>query len=359
MKQLLSIVLAAALLAACGDQPEPPEERLRPVRYQTVVDTNVYRDRSFSGASKSSLESRLSFKVPGTLIDLPVQIGQRLGPGDVIAELDAAAYILQQQQAQASLIEAQANLRRASANYERTKGLYANDNASLNELDAARAQAESAAAVVDSARKSLEIARLNVSYTTLASERDCSINSLAVEVNENVQAGQTIAVVSCGDAYEVTVTLPESQIGRVDRQTPVTIRFGAIPGEVFEGEVTEVAVASSGAAAFPVVVRILGTHPALRTGLAADVTFQFDATADADSIVVLPLDAVAKDPQGRFVFVAEPAGRDAEAIVRRRAIKVGELTRDGIEILDGLSPGDRVITAGISVIRDGQRVLAP
>ena len=357
---LFSFLAAALLLTACSEQAAEPEERLRPVRYVEVDDSNVFRDRSFSGSSKSSLESRLSFKVPGTVILLPVQIGQRLAKGDLIAALDPASYVLQQQQAQASLIEAQANDRRASANYERTKGLYANDNASLNDLEAARAQAESAQAVVASAAKALEIAELNVSYTRLVSEAECSIASLDVEINENVQAGQQIAAVSCGDIYEVTLNLPESLIGSVDQWTPVSIRFSAIPDEVFVGEVTEVAVASAArSAAFPVVIKILGEHPELRSGLAADVTFQFDSSDGPEGRVVLPVTAVIRDPSGTFVYVAEPDGDGEEAVVRRRPVTLGELTQTGIEITEGLSTGDRVITAGISVIRDGQRVLTP
>ena len=137
-----TLLIATLILAACGKSDEAVEERLRPVRYVTVNDESTFRDRSFSGTSKSSRESRLSFKVPGTVINAPLQIGQRLNAGDLIAEIDPASYVLQAQQAQASLVEAQANNRRAAANYERTKGLYANDNASLNDLELARAQAE-------------------------------------------------------------------------------------------------------------------------------------------------------------------------------------------------------------------------
>jgi RND family efflux transporter MFP subunit len=333
--------------------------RLRPVRYVTVSEDSVFRDRSFSGISKSSRESRLSFKVSGTIINVPVQIGQRLSAGDLIAEIDPASYVLQAQQAQASLVEAQANDRRAAANYDRTKGLYANDNASLNDLESARAQAESASAVVRAAGKALEIARLNVSYTKLIADTDCSIASLDIEVNENVASGQQVASVSCGDSYEVTVDLPESLIGDVDELTPVSVRFGSLPDQEFSGVVSEVAVASTaGSAAFPVVIKITGNQPLLRSGLAADVTFQFYSDVVQGGFV-LPVTAVIRDPQGTFVFVAEPEGVDGEAVVRRRAVALGELSQLGIEVVDGLDIGDRVITAGISVIRDGQRVLIP
>jgi RND family efflux transporter MFP subunit len=358
--RLYKVILIAGLLVlgACGEADAPLEERLRPVRYITVSDDSAFRDRSFSGTSKSSRESRLSFKVSGTVTQLPVQIGQRLSAGDLIAEIDSASYVLQVQQAQASLVEARANDRKAAADYDRTKGLYANDNASLNDLDAARAQAESSGAMVASAGKALEIARLNLSYTKLTADTECSIASLDVEVNENVSAGQQVAAVSCGDKFEVTMNLPESLIGLVDETRPVTINFSSIPNRQFNGLISEISVATvSGSAGFPVVIRIDETDPALRSGLAADVTFQFDSTAGTGNGVVIPVTAVINDPDGTYVFLAAPSETEGEAIVTRRPVSVGELSQFGIEITDGLAPGDLVITAGLSVIREDQHVL--
>ncbi len=355
----LASTLAASLLVGCGGSEPEIAEQLRPVRYVVIEDGTTLRDRSFSGISKSTTESRLSFKVVGTVERIPVQIGQRLDAGSPIMELDSTTYQLQVQQAEAALVEAEANDRRAAANYERTRGLYANDNASLNDLEAARAQAESAEAMVDSAVKALEIARLNLSYTRLTADTDCSIASLDVEVNENVSAGQQVAMVSCGDAFEVTLDLPESVIANVSVGVDVSIRFGAIEGEEFSGIVTEVAVAATQAAAgFPIVVQVNERHPSLRSGLAADVIFQFGSN-QAGYAPVVPVDAIVNDPGGTYVFVAEPAETAGEGVIHRRDVDLGELTQIGVEIVEGLDVGDRVVTAGVSVIRDGQRVLLP
>jgi len=357
---LMVAILCAALsgLTSCSREEAPAEERLRPVRFVLVSDDTLVRDRNFPGVSKSSRESRLSFKVAGTITSVPVQIGQRLNAGDLIAQLDAASYSLQRQQAQATLVEAQANERNAIANYERTKGLYANENASLNDLDQARAQAESVRAQVASASKALEIARLNESYTRLVADDDCSITSIDTEVNENVSAGQQVIAVSCGDAFEVNLDLSESVIGSVNEETPVFITFGSIADMVFTGRVSEIAVASTGnQAVFPVVIKIVEKHAALRSGLAADVTFQFDTSAQSKGIVV-PVAAIMRSPEDTYVFIAE-FDTDNEALVTRRTVSLGELSQSGIEILDGLTAGDRVITAGLSVIREGQRVLIP
>jgi len=345
----------AFFLVACDSAPDTEEELLRPVRYLTIADNVAGRDRTFSGTLKSMLESRLSFKVAGTVTDVPVQIGQRLQRGDLIAQLDSDSFSLQVEQAQASLVEAQAGERNAESTYERTKGLYANDNASRNELDASRAAAEAAAAQVRAATKALEIARLNVSYTRLTAAEDCSIASIDVEVNENVSGGQQIGVVSCGTEYEVELGVPESLISLVDETTPATITFGSIDGVQFTGEITEISTAGS-AAVFPVVVRVNEDHPSLRSGLAADVTFQFSTSTVADTFV-LPLSAVVNDPDGVYVFIVEPVEEDGEAVVKRRSVELGELIQDGVEVVDGLAPGDDVVTAGVSVIRDGQRVL--
>ena len=353
-----AFISALLILGACGEAVEETTERLRPVRFVTVHDDSVFRDRSFAGTSKSVRESRLSFKVSGTVINVPVQIGQRLQAGDLIAEIDPTSFALQVQQAQAALLEAEANERRAVTNYERTKGLYANDSASLNDLEATRAQSESARAVVSSATKALEIARLNASYTRLTADSECTIASLNIEVNENASPGQQVAAVSCGDEFEVTLDLPESLIKRVDESTPVSIVFNAIPGEVFDGDITEIAFATAtGSAGFPVVIQVLGEHASLRSGLAANVTFQLDSAAVGGDGVVIPVNAIINDGDGTFVFVAAPTGTEGEATVERRAVSVGELSQNGIEVVNGLSLGDRVITAGLTAIREGQKVL--
>lgn len=364
MKQIpitITVILLTALSSLASCSPDDPlvKERLRPVRYLMVTDESLVRDRNFTGLSKSSRESRLSFKVPGTVTSVPVQIGQRLGAGDLIAQLDAASYSLQTQQAQAALVEARANERNADANYERTKGLYANENASLNDLDQARAQAEAVRAQVLATSKALEIARLNESYTRLVAADECSISSIDAEVNENVSAGQQVISISCGEEFEVTLDLSESVIGNVQVGTPVSITFAAIADTVFTGRVSEVAVSSSGnQSVFPVVIEIVEKNPALRSGLAADVTFQFGTPAEENGIVV-PVAAVMRGPAGTYVFIAEHDGAEGQAVVVRRAVVLGELSQSGIEILGGLSPGDRVITAGLSVIREGQHVLVP
>ena len=349
---------AALTLCACGATEAPSADPpLRPVRVAVVTDEGGVRERTFSGISRSTQESRLSFRVGGTVVELPVQVGDQLRAGDLIAALNSSTFDLQVQQAQASLAQALANQRNADANYERVKGLYANSNASRNDLDAARANAESARAQVQSARKSLEIAQLDQSYTRLAAASDCTVVSVAVELNENVSVGSEIARVSCGSGIEVGLGIPGSLIGQFAPGMPASVRFTDLPNRTFPATVSEVGVASGASSAtFPVTVTLDAYDPAVRSSLSAEVTVQFQR--ENSGIQVVPAAAVIRDESGTFVYLADPQD-DKTAVIRRRPIEIGELTEGGVEIASGLEPGDRVVTAGTSVIRESQTVLLP
>jgi RND family efflux transporter MFP subunit len=163
-----------------------------------------------------------------------------------------------------------------------------------------------------------------------------------------------VALVNCGDELEVEFSVPESLISGIEEGMQPTIRFDSVPGETFTGTVTEVGVAAGSGTTFPVTARIDGTHAQLRAGLAAEVVLLFGGASE-EEVILVPLVAVVHDPGGNFVFLAEPQG-EGQAVVVRRPVDLGELTVDGVEILGGLSPGERVITAGTSVIRQGLRV---
>ncbi len=351
----LIYVLAAVLCASCGEEEKAPEPVIRPVRYQQVFSTGGSRERVFSGTSQAALESKLSFKVSGTVSRVAVKVGDAVVVRQLIAQLDPKDYELQVQEAEAALSSAGAQARNAQRNLVRVRALYENHNASRNDLDAAQAAATSAGAQVRSAEKRLELAQSQLSYTRLVSPVKGSIAAVTVEENENVSPGQPVALLTSGSQLEVEVAIPEILIAQIREGDEVAIAFDAIQNKRFSGVVTEVGVAATGmATTFPVTVRLSRTDPDCRPGMAAEVTFRFGSADSRERILVLPV-AVGEDRQGRFVFVVESA-EGGFGVVRRRAVAVGELTADGIEIMEGLKDGDLVVTAGISRIRDEQKV---
>ncbi len=207
------------------------------------------------------------------------------------------------------------------------------------------------------AHKQILLIRSRLGYTRLKAPSAGAISMVSAEAGENITPGKTVAVLSSGGRPEVKVTVPAAYISRIKAGDPVTVTFAALKGKPAAAVVSEVGVtAGKSASTYPVIARLTGAPPDARAGMAAEVTFKLGAPAAVSGRVVVPPVAVSEDrQQKRYVFVAEKkaAGR---AVVKRRVVQVGELSTRGLEIRSGLKPGELLITAGVSKIRDGLEV---
>jgi len=341
-------------LAACEQEPVAEEPEVRPVRYARVEAQGGLQARTFSGATKAERETDLSFRVAGTVIERPVNVGDAVIAGDLVAALDNTDYRVRVDEAGAGLARAEAELRNADARYERTRALYENQTASRSDLDAARAASESAQAQLRAAMQQLEAARLQLSYTRLVAPEQCAVAQTFVELNQNVASGQPIVRLNCGECGEVVVSVPETEIGRVVRGSSVEVAINALPGAPIAGTVRDVGVATAAAgASFPVTIALQERCDTVRSGMAADVSFMFESSGPEGSLLV-PYVSVGEDREGRFVFVLEPDG--GEFLAHRRSVVVGEALPEGLVIGSGLSEGELIATAGVRRLSENQRV---
>lgn len=350
---MATLLLCISLLQGCKEQVVV-EKKLRPVKSMVVTAGETSRSRVFSGTAHAAQEADLSFKVGGTIEGVQVKVGDQVSRGHLIANLNKDTYLVELEQARADAAQANALRRSAESEYQRVRQLYANDNASRNELDSALADAESAKASLDAAIQNEKLAGLNLSYTELKVESDCAVAAVNIEPNENVSSGQTVAEVSCGDAWEVQIDVPESLIANFSDGLSGTAIFPSVPDEEFIGQVTEVGVGTSSNSTFPVTLSLTQTPSNIRSNLAAEVTFRF--ASFASTAFFLPSTAVSKDEVSNFVYVLEATDEPTVAVLRKRAVTVGELTELGIEVLEGLNDGERIIVAGLNNVLDGMRV---
>jgi len=361
MNPRAALPLAIALAAGCQEEvadPSPPP--LRPVRYSSVEAVDPARARIFAGAATAAAESRLSFKVSGTIVDLAVEVGDTVERGQAIARIDPVEYQLSVERSQAALADSEARLRNAEATYRRVQALFERDNMSQNDYDAARAAVQSARAGVRSVQKQLEQARLKVEHCTLEAPVAGHVASVNVEVSENVQTGSPVVILNSAAAPEVVVGIPELLIGELRRGARVEhIVFTALPGRNVSGVVREISpVAAAGTTTYPVRISLTSGIDGIRPGMAAEVEFRFGDSTGQKRLVVPP-QAVGEDRRGRFVWVVSGL-TEGEATVSRRAVETGGLVYSGrssaIEVTAGLQEGELVVTAGVSSLDDGQRV---
>ena len=352
----LLLVAGCLLASACGEPPAVTEEdTVRPVRYVFAWTAGADRTRTFGGVARAGSESSLSFRVGGMIAHVDARVGDRVRAGDPIARIDAVDYELQVKEAEAALRQADALAGNAGADLRRAWALYENDNFSRTALDGAIAASDSAAAQVEAAAKRLELAQRQVRYATLRAPAAGVIADVAVSANENVAGGQPVVVLTSDALPEVEFYVPEGLISEVRENMPVSATFNAIPNQRFTGSVTEVGVAATATGTmYTAAVRLDGAASAVRPGMAAEVAIDFAGAAEPGRVVV-PAAAVSEDLQGRFVFVVEPSG-EGLAVVRRRPVTVGTMTADGLEIVEGLAQEDRVMSAGVSRVNDGEVV---
>jgi RND family efflux transporter MFP subunit len=355
--KLLKILIVSTLLFSYCQEQEQIQEVIRPVRYIKAMSTKGSYMRTFSGVAQSGTESRLSFRVPGTVQKIAVRVGDRVKAGQRISELDPYDYELRMQQAGSTLLQAKAQSRNADSNYERMRTLYEKRSGSKSDLDSARMASEASAAEVQTLEKQLELARLQLGYTKINAPLDGAIAEVYVEVNENVQAGMPVVLLTSGSHIEVGVSIPEILISQVAGVKDVAVRFDAISDKEFQATITEIGVKSTGmATTFPVTLLLNQIDPNIRAGMAANVEFSFKLKDDRVRFL-MPSNAVGEDREGRFVFVVDPhPDQVGFGLVRRKPVSVGELTTNGLEVFEGISDGDLVVTAGISNVVDGQKV---
>lgn len=359
LKAITSIFVTIIILFSCQQPVVEEKPVIRKVMYQQVSKVKKIKERTFSGLTKPVKEIGLSFKVPGTIDVLAVEIGSVVKKGDIIAQLVKQDYNIKVHEAKAMLLSAKAQQRNAKAHYKRIQQLYERQNASRADLDAARTNSETTQAQVQTASEQLEYAKLQLSYTDLKAPEYGYITDVRVETNENVKSGDKIAIIVAGSTLDVEVSIPAKYIAKIRKGNDSFVKIDASKNKSYAGVVSEVGVSPTGnATQFPVIIKLTNPDDSLRPGMVAEVTFTFDfddAKNDDKDFYIVPSVAVGEDRSGRFVYIVKPT-QDGFGTVHRSAVKVGEFTSDGIEIYAGVNDGTLVVTAGVGQIKEGQKV---
>ncbi len=358
---LLVVATALSLLSLSGCSDKELETASVP-QVVKAVKTHIVKgqagnsERVLSGTTISADEQGLSFRVSGVIVELPIQVGDVLNKGDLIAQLDSTDFDISSRQAQASVSQAKASHVNAQSAYKRTKELYAAQAASLADLESAKANADSAKASLAVSQQQLNSALKNKQYTKLTSSSDnCTVTAIPTSINSNINAGSAVVNLSCGNFLRAKITVPEALIDQIRVGNQVGVSIPSARSEPFAGTVVEVGVSNNNAAGFDVEVEIQESDESLRVGLATSVTLNL-GNNDAAQVTLLSPQAILEDASGKFVYILEPTESNEVFKAKRRTVATGELHNTGIEVSSGLTEGDEVIISGTSRVSDGMNV---
>ncbi|RNC80198.1 MAG: efflux RND transporter periplasmic adaptor subunit [Winogradskyella sp.] len=358
MKQglkIFSLVLTTLLLIACKEEEKVIEKLIRPVKFQEIGYLGGEKIRSFSGTAQTDKIINLSFRNTGIITQFDIKLGQLVKKGQLLARLDNVQSRLSYEQAVTQLNSAESQMNTAKLSLNRTRSLFEKGSASLSDFESAKNAYKTAQESFQSAKRGVGIQQDQINYGYIYAPEDGVIASVTAEIDETVSPGQSVATLNAGTDMEITLGIPESVINGVKQNMNVDVDFASLPGKQFKAKVTEVAPAvDANSATYPVRVKVTNPSEEIKSGMAANVTFDFGDRKNSNTILVIPANAVGEDSNGRFVFLIENEGNKSR--VKKHKITLGNLTAEGFEIKSGLSAGQKIATAGLQTLLDGQEV---
>ncbi|MDH6231568.1 multidrug efflux system membrane fusion protein [Mesorhizobium soli] len=351
--RIASVVLIGAAVAACSEaKTETATEIVRPVKIVEIAKTGGTRELEYSGAVRARTEMNLGFRVAGKITERIVNIGDKVKPGDVIARVDPTDYQLAVTSAEANLESAQKQVETASLANKRAEQLYAKQFASEAQRDQAALAFKQAVSQRDAAISNLQQAQNQVGYTELRSDRKGIVTAINADTGQVVGTGTPVAAVAVDGEKEVQIAVPELEIAQFQPGKQVQVSFWSHDGLKLDGKVREVA-GSADAQSRTFSVRVsLPNDKRVLLGMTARIEA---AVAGGHSFVSVPLSALASQDGKQIVWVVKPD----QSTVHAREIKVASFVEDGVQIAEGLEPGDIVVAAGTQFMTENLKVKLP
>lgn len=357
---LFALVIATGF--GCGAKKEQSAAPAAPPVVQgatvvTVAAEDLADVQEAVGTVKARNTALIAARIPGSVSRVYVKEGERVGRGKLLVAIDAvesgaaaAGAVSGVEEATRALSEAQAQKRLADVTFERYSRLVAEQAVTRQEFDTKKTEQEVAAQGVARAEARLAQARQGARAAGAVAGYGRVTSPIAgVVVAKQVEAGQTVfpgtplLTVEGDDGYRLEVSAPETLLGRVKAGDQLGI---AVEGAPATGRVSEVVpVVDPATRTFTVKVDL--PSRGLRSGSYGKAFFKIGSRKG----ISVPEGAVVQRSSLTSVWVVSPDG-----FARLRLVKPGRAQGGRVEILSGLAPGEKVVTAGIEKMVDGAKV---
>lgn len=364
----------AALAAGCGGaavQDEaagapPLDVRVEPARLVARSDTF-----EAGGVVQARTTAVLASRILAPVRAVHVVPGDRVKAGQVLVELDGRDLVAAAARAEAAVESARRNIdvahaERAAAeaardlaraSHDRIVALHDRGSATAQERDrvvadlkAAEARAAAAAAAEQAAEASLRAqqeasgaATVTASFATVTAPFAGVVTGKLVEPGNMVSPGTPLIRLEDVAGFRLDVRVDESRVGVIEPGAPVAVEVG---GAALEGTVSEIARAVDADARAFLVKIALPPSASVRSGLFGRARF----TGETRQVLAIPSGAIVRRGQVTSVFVADGD------VARLRLIRAGDEADGLVEVLSGLSQGERVIVGPDPDVTDGRRI---
>ena len=301
-------------------------------------------------------------RVGGRIESIPVKLGDRVTKGQTVAKIEDEQIREQINQRMASLKVNEANVQQRESDakltetvYARMKAQYDRDLLSKQLLEDAEAKYNTAVSNVAVAKaqlvqmqSSVDELKITLANTTVTSPVDGFVSKRVLD--QGAFAGANTVILSVVDigTVRMVANLVEKDMKRVQPGVQALVEVDAYPGEQFSGQVSRVApVFDPATRTAPMEIEVPNPGYRLKPGLYARVRLTVDRRPNA---LTVPRGAIADIEGKRGVFMLE------NQVARFHEVKTGLQDNERVEILEGLTEGQRVVTVGTLALRDGDRI---
>lgn len=351
-KLLVCLLCVLTLSSGCSHQNSQSHQPQRPVKIFRIRDDAARVTTPFAGEVRARFETTLSFRVAGKIISRPVEVGDRVYKGQLLARLDSSDYRLGMQALNAQLKSAKADRNFAKEDLARYRELLDQHVISPPELDRHQTAYTSARERVTALEAQLGQTVNQLGYTELLADRDGVVTALEVETGQVVSAGQSAVKLARLDEKEIHIDVPEHRISGIVPHQDVGVTLWAAGDRRIQARIREIAAAADPVSrTYRVKATLLERRDEALLGMTATVWIP----SNTPSKIAVPLSAVftpQNEPaQPRVWLVDETAGT-----VKFVPIQMGEAL-DGERIgVTGLEFGQLIVSAGVQRLAEGQAV---
>jgi RND family efflux transporter MFP subunit len=343
----VTVLAAAALLAGCGkDAPEALP--VRPVLSKIVVPSAAVIV-AITGTVEPQIKADISFRILGRLIARPVNIGDNVEKDQLLAAIDPTPLEPGVRSALASLSSAQGQLANASGIEDRQKTLIESGSTTKATLESAEQGRAAAQSAVIRAQSNLTKAREQLNYAKVGSDYAGVVTAIGAEVGQVVAPGQMVVTVARPDIREAVIDVADSLAGALHTGMPLQVTLQIDPRIHVEGRIREISPQAD-----PVTrsrrVRVTLIAPPATFRLGTTVTTLIPGEAIAG--VRLPQTAVLTTGGKTSVWLVDADTKS----VKSRDVDAASNSDGSIDVTRGLNAGDRVVTAGVHQLKEGQKV---
>ncbi|WP_270937457.1 efflux RND transporter periplasmic adaptor subunit [Falsiroseomonas oryzae] len=342
-------LLALALLSACDSGAPPPAEEIRPVRVTTVAPRTGGDVVSLTGTVEAETLANLAFRIDGRMVERLVNVGDRVTAGQVVARLDPTNEENNLRARRAELVAAQARLTEARNNYWRQQELLRTGFTTRVRYDESVRTLRSAESAVDAAQAQVGLAETRLGYTRLEADAAGTVTARGAEPGEVVQPGRMIVQVAREDGRDAVFDVPPALKDTAPENPRIEVALTMDPNVRAIGRVREVSPrADPVTGTFRVWVGLDNPPPGLRLG--STVTGRMEI--GAGGLIEMPASALTRTQEQPAVWVVDPNAQT----VALRVVEVARFDPARVLLAGGLQAGEVVVTAGVQVLRPGQKV---